>query len=246
MIKVGVADYGLNCWYGALYDYEQRFELLKTTGYDGLERLEARSAAEAVEISAAARRYGLDFVTCRGGTPLETLRWSAGLGKRYVWIESQAKDFSVFCRQANEQIRAAADYGVHVALHNHLGLTVETQEQLDAFMENCPDCQLLLDVGHLAAAGGDPVETIRRYAQRLAAVHLKDYVYKDRSAEHWWDRLRFCELGAGVMGEQNVRIIETLTSVGYDGWLLVEHDTHLHDPAEDLAVSREYIRKLGI
>ncbi len=246
MIKVGIADYGLNCWYGALYDYEQRFALLKQTGYDGLERLEARSAAEAMDISAAARRQGLDFATCRGGTPLETLRWSAALGKRYIWVESQDKDFSVFCRQVNAQIEAAAAYGVDVALHNHLGLTVETQEQLDAFMAACPKCKLLLDVGHLAAAGGDPVETAARYADRLAAVHLKDYVYKDRSAKNWWDRLRFCELGAGEMGDRNTQIIETLKSVGYDGWLLVEHDTHLREPAEDLAVSREYIRRLGI
>lgn len=246
MIKIGIADYGLNCWYGALYDYEQRFALLKQTGYDGLERLEARSAAEAMDISAAARRQGMDFATCRGGTALETLRWSAALGKRYVWTESQEKNFSAFCRQVNAQIEAASAYGVDVALHNHLGLTVETEAQVDAFMEACPQARLLLDVGHLAAAGGDPVETAKRYADRLAAVHLKDYVYKDRSAQHWWDRLRFCELGAGEMGEQNVRIIETLKSIGYDGWLLVEHDTHLQDPAKDLAVSREYIRQLGI
>ncbi len=246
MIKVGVADYGLNCWYGALYDYEQRFELIKNAGYDGLERLEARSASEAVEISASARRLGLDFATCRGGTPMETLRWSAALGKKYIWVEAQDKDFSVFCRQANYQIAAAKSYGVNVALHNHLGLTVETKPQLDEFMKNCPECKLILDVGHLSAAGGDPVQTVKEYADRLAAVHLKDYVYKDRSAKYWWDQLRFCELGAGVMGEQNIKVIEALKSVGYSGWLLVEHDTHLREPAEDLAVSREYIRQLGI
>ena len=48
------------------------------------------------------------------------------------------------------------------------------------------------------------------------------------------------------MGEQNIKVIEALKSVGYSGWLLVEHDTHLREPAEDLAVSREYIRQLGI
>lgn len=246
MMKVGVADYGLNCWYGALYDYEQRFAMLKRVGYDGLERLEARSAAEAMEISAAARRQGLDFATCRGGTALETLRWSAALGKRYVWVETQDKDFSVFCRQVNDQIEAATAYGMQVALHNHLGLTVESQAQVDAFMTACPQARLLLDVGHLAAAGGDPVETVKRYADRLAAIHLKDYVYKDQSAQNWWDRLRFCELGAGEMGDCNAQIIETLKNIGYDGWLLVEHDTHLREPEEDLAISRAYIRQLGI
>ena len=26
LIKVGVADYGLNVWYGAVYDYRDRFD----------------------------------------------------------------------------------------------------------------------------------------------------------------------------------------------------------------------------
>lgn len=246
MIKVGVADYGLNCWDGALYDYIQRFDMLKGLGYDGIERLEARSASEAMEISANARRCGMDFATCRGGMPSETLRWSAALGKKYIWAESQEKDFSAFCRQINRQAAAAQCYGVKVALHNHLGLTVETQEQLYEFMERCPDCGLILDVGHLAAAGGDPTAVIRRFSDRLAAIHLKDYVYKDRSAQYWWDQLRFCELGAGEMGDRNREILDAIKSVGYSGWIFVEHDTHLREPQEDLSVSREYIRKAGI
>ena len=33
---------------------------------------------------------------------------------------------------------------------------------------------------------------------------------------------------------------------GYEGWVFVEHDTHLRDPLEDLAVSREFLRRAGI
>ncbi len=32
MIKVGIADYGLNEWYGNMHDYEWRFDMLKSIG----------------------------------------------------------------------------------------------------------------------------------------------------------------------------------------------------------------------
>lgn len=43
-MKIGVADYGLNVWYGGLYDIEERLMALKALGLHGTERLEAISA----------------------------------------------------------------------------------------------------------------------------------------------------------------------------------------------------------
>lgn len=157
MIKVGVADYGLNVWFGNLYDYQERLEMLKSLGFDGIERLEAKNQAEAMEIAADAKRVGMDFGTCRAGSAMETIRFSAALCKSYVWVDAVFQgDFEVFCRYARYQTDAAAKYGVKVGLHNHLGY-VETSEQVEAFLQSCPDTGLLLDTGHLAAAGGDPL-----------------------------------------------------------------------------------------
>jgi len=63
--------------------------------------------------------------------------------------------------------------------------------------------------------------------------------------DNWPQRGRFCELGAGNIGLDNAAVVKELIAVGYDGWILVEHDTHLRDPLLDLAVSREYLRKAG-
>ncbi|MBR7133621.1 MAG: TIM barrel protein [Clostridia bacterium] len=246
MIKIGVADYGMNVWEGALYDYKYRLEVLKGIGYDGLERLEAKNQTEAIEFSADAKALGMDFATCRATCPMETLRFSAALGKKYVWTESSSNDFETFCRQTNHQARVAARFGVKVGLHNHLGLIVETHEQLDEFMKKCPECGLILDVGHLAAAGGDPLKAISDYADRIVMVHVKDFVYKDKDAKNWWDRLGFCELGAGEMGDLNKEILFAIKKVGYNGWICVEHDAHLREPIEDLKISREYIKSCGL
>ncbi len=246
MIKIGVADYGLNCWYGALYDYADRFEMLKSLGFDGLERLEAKTESEVINISADAKRYGLDFATCRGACAMETLRWTAALGKKYVWTESKATNLDEFCKQVNEQIKVSAKYGVNVAIHNHLGSVVETQEQLEKFLENCPDAGLILDVGHLDAADGDVLATIDKYFDRIQLVHLKDYVYKNKEAKNWWDRLRFCELGAGEMGDLNKKIIAKLLEKKYEGWICIEHDTHLQDPSIDLKKSIDFVHSCGV
>jgi sugar phosphate isomerase/epimerase len=40
-------------------------------------------------------------------------------------------------------------------------------------------------------------------------------------------------------------VLQEIVASGYDGWVFVEHDTHLRDPLLDLAVSREYIRQAG-
>ncbi len=245
-MKVLIADYGLNVWYGALYDYEDRLTMLKELGYDGLERLEAKTEAEVLNTAATARKMGMDFALCRGGTALETLCWSAALGKNYVWTESGAGDMDTFCRHVNAQIASTEKYGITVALHNHLGSVVETWEELVTFMEACPKAGLILDTGHLAGAGGNPLEALEKYYDRIVMVHVKDYVITDPNATNWWSRLRFCELGAGEMGDMNLRVLEKLVEKGYDRYLAVEHDTHLRDPKIDLAISREYIRKAGI
>ncbi len=245
-MKVLIADYGLNVWYGDTYSYEDRLTMLKEIGYDGIERLHASTEAEVLENAALARKLGMHFALCAGKTVAETIKWTAALGLNYVWTASLAKDMDTFCRHVNAHIETAEKYGVTVGIHNHLGNTVETWEQLATFMEKCPKAGLILDTGHLAGAGGDPLRAIDEYFDRIVMVHLKDYVYKDKDNAVWYNRLRFCELGAGEMGDLNLEVLEKLKAKGYDKWLAVEHDTHLQDPRIDLAISREFIRRAGI
>ena len=70
--------------------------------------------------------------------------------------------------------------------------------------------------------------------------------YKNKDAHRWHEKLRFCELGVGEMGDMNRDVITSLLKKGYEGWIYVEHDTHLQDPVIDLKISREYIRECGI
>lgn len=56
----------------------------------------------------------------------------------------------------------------------------------------------------------------------------------------------FCGLGHGNLKVDNEKFVKTLIGKGYDGWLFVEHDTHMREPLLDLEESREVLRKWGV
>ena len=246
-MRFGVADYGMNVWDGGNFDQEAKWAALQGIGYDGIERLYATGEMHAFHAAAAMRKLGFGFGTCLGPTPEASIQWTAALGKDYVWTAVSANDFDGFCRQAQLHGRAAKRWGVQAAVHNHLGSRAESQEQVEEFLARCPSCGLILDTAHLAVPGGDPVEMVRKYADRLAAVHLKDWIETDPEVglDQWWARGRFCELGAGNIGIDNLAVMAALVEVGYDGWVFVEHDTHLQDPLKDLAISRGVLADAG-
>ena len=251
-MKFGVADYGMNVWDGGNSDFETRLEELRSIGYDGTERLECIDAADAMYKAAAYRRLGMDFATCQSVNPETTLRFGAALGVKYIWLTpgngsmQRTTDMETFLRRANRFAAVSARFGVEAALHNHLGTRIENQEELDRFMLECPGASLLLDIGHLHGAGGDVIGTIDRYFDRIAAVHFKDVFIKDESIgiDHWPSRLRFCELGGGNCGVPWEEAAKLLKKRGYDKWVLIEHDTHLRDPLEDLSVSLDALKKI--
>lgn len=246
-MRFGIADYGLNVWYGGAFDTEERLLALQRIGYEGLERLAAADSEDLLYKAARFRRLGMDYATCGGPSPEVSIRWTAAMGKGYVWTAVTGRDFESFCRQVNHQVEMARGWGIRVGLHNHLGSPVESQEQLEAFLARCPGCGLILDTAHLAAAGGDPAGTVRRHAGRLVAVHLKDWFVTNPEIglDRWPQRGRFCELGAGNIGLDNLAVMRELAGAGHAGWVFVEQDTHLGDPMKDLARSRDYLRQGG-
>jgi sugar phosphate isomerase/epimerase len=244
-MKIGIAEYGFYVWEGANFDPEVRWRRLKEIGYEGIERLEAVSADDALRKASMLKSLEMDFTTLRTNSAELNIKWTAALGKSYVWTEGSAKTFQDFCRQVNMQSTACRKFGIDVALHNHMGSLVETQEQLEDFLQKCPECKLILDTGHLAAMSGDCVQIIQKYSDRLVMVHVKDWIY-EKEAENWWERGHFCELGSGNIGLDNAAVISALKNVGYDGWVCVELDTPDNDLIEELIRSREYLRQAGV
>ena len=247
-MKYGVADYGMNVYDGDFYDLEERLAALKSIGYNGIERLNASDSSFALHNAAVYRKMGMSFATACGLKAEQTITWAAAFGCEYVWISvgpaTRNVNIDVFCRRANKLIEVCKKYNLKAALHNHLGSVIESQDELDYFMKKCPDAALLLDIGHLHGANGDNMKALEKYYDRLASIHFKDVFIKKADATEWSERLRFCELGGGNDNLDYQSVAQFLKDKNYDKWVLVEHDTHLNPPVEDLAVSLNELKKV--
>ena len=246
-MKIGVAQYGMNLWFGGLFDYEERLTGLKKSGFEGTETLVAKSPSDALQIASMYRRLGMGFASCAGPDIESSIRWTAGLGGSYCWVGVSADDLDTFCRRAEYQGLACERWGIKAALHNHLDTPVENEAQIDEFLERCPSCSLVLDTAHLALADGDPVAVAKRHSDRIAGLHIKDWFVTNPEIgrEMWINRGRFCELGGGNYPIDNLGMLRLLADAGYDGWAFVEQDTHLNSPFDELALSRKYLRDAG-
>lgn len=131
--------------------------------------------------------------------------------------------------------RTLLSRGLRLAYHHHMGAYVETPEDIDRLMAwTGPEVGLLLDTGHAAFAGADPVELLRRHAGRVCHVHCKDVrpAVLRMARNRAWSFLQSVLAGAfTVPGDGAVDfggVLSTLDRHGYRGWLVVEAE---QDPA---------------
>lgn len=78
----------------------------------------------------------------------------------------------------NELARIAAEKGMRVTLHHHMGTGIQTTEEIDRFMEMTDEqVGLLYDTGHVYYSEGSQqkmLAVLEKYLPRIFHVHLKD------------------------------------------------------------------------
>ena len=87
-----------------------------------------------------------------------------------------ADQWANLTRSADELGRVLlGDYDVRLCLHSHADSHIQTQPEIERFLDGTdPDLvSLCLDTGHVAYGGGDAVDLIRRYRERIGYVHIK-------------------------------------------------------------------------
>lgn len=86
-----------------------------------------------------------------------------------------ADEWRQFGQRMSEVARIAADYGLKLSYHHHMGTVVQSHADIDALMqETSDDVYLLLDTGHAYFAGADPVHLAKQYSSRVGHLHCKD------------------------------------------------------------------------
>jgi inosose dehydratase len=225
-------------------------------GYGGVELFDGNLlelADDAPALQSALDSHGLALIGVYSGAnfvfgdvlgeELWRIRRAAELGQRFgaehLVVGGGAQrtspptdeDYDRLGRALDEVVGIAEAHGLTPTFHPHLSTIVENPEQVARVFERtsigfCPD------LGHLVAAGGDAVELVNGYADRIPYIHFKDVTAEGA----------FVPLGEGVVDFQGV--VGALRSAGFDGWVTTELDGYPGDPDAAAGQNREYLRRL--
>jgi inosose dehydratase len=199
----------------------------------------------------AAFEETLAHVKALGGTELVVAEFGASshllpvdvFANRPVFTDAQ---WDALTAGLNELGKIANSAGMKLSYHHHMGTGVMTRADVDRLMASTdPELvHLLLDTGHIAFAGDDPLDLARAYADRIGHVHLKSIRPEvvGRVREEGLSFQEAIELGVfTVPGDGTIEfqpILEALADADYRGWLVVEAE---QDPNK--AIPLEYARK---
>jgi inosose dehydratase len=136
---------------------------------------------------------------------------------------------------------ASEEYGIIVALHAERDIPKEAVlEILDG--TNPKYLKFCADVGHLTGMGLDALQTVKKYASRLAVSHWKDFDPKLGSPSYLGAGAKgdFTEVGQGVVDFHGLAAF--YRQIGFDGWIMVELD-HYHRASimESVRQMKDYI-----
>ncbi len=188
------------------------------------------------------------------GTIPERTKNAGRIGPDMGLTDTQWTDYA---RGAEKIAKAVKDaYGIRTVFHHHCAGYVETPEEIDKLL-SLTDPNLLglcLDMGHYAFGGGDPIDALKAYSNRIWHVHFKDFdpeIAKASKAVHgdYFDAIKrgvFCELGKG--GVDFETIVALLHQFKYDDWIVVEQDIlpGMGHPKICAQANRDYIKTLGL
>lgn len=187
--------------------------------------------------------WGHDERDYAAGHPGRAPRLSAGEWSGFM------KNVRAVCERANQ-------YGVRPVIHPHAGGYIEFEDEIAAVVRDIPyeAAGLCLDTGHLYYSRMDPVEFLKKYADRLDYVHFKDVnesVYREVLGE----RIRFfdgcgrgamCPIGTGSLDYPGIK--KALEEIGYSGYITIEQERDPRNAAaslRDVRASVEYLKSVG-
>jgi inosose dehydratase len=137
--------------------------------------------------------------------------------------------------------RLAAEQGVKMGYHHHMGAIIESAADIDRFMAMAgPFTRLLLDTGHCTFGGADPAEVASKYMDRVTHIHCKN-IRPEVMREVRAQRLSFLEgVRRGVFtvpGDPEgcvdfSPVLKIAAGHGYKGWLVIEaeQDSAVREP----------------
>jgi 3-oxoisoapionate decarboxylase len=209
---------------------EYKFDRVYAWGHpDGLEGGKNTAAYdEMIESFEHARNIGANVMRVVGSS----------LMFRFEDHQEQIKRLTKMFKTA---IKVAEDYGIKMAVENHIDFTAAEIEQLLNEVGS-PYLGLNFDTGNFLRLLDDPVKGMERLASHVLATHIKDLKPQKGIAADEWYFFSCTPVGDGLVDNQ--RLAQILSDADYKGFLAVEVDfLHPDYENEDQAVEQS-VREL--
>ncbi|CAN7391700.1 myo-inosose-2 dehydratase [Rhizobium sp. LjRoot30] len=137
----------------------------------------------------------------------------------------------------------AAEQGIQLVYHHHMGTIVESEDEIDRLMRHTgPKAKLLLDTGHCLFGGGDPERVAKNHMARVGHIHAKNVrpaIAEQVAAEglSFLEGVRrgvFTVPGDAEGGVSFEPVLTVAAEHGYQGWLVIEaeQDPVVRNPFE--------------
>jgi inosose dehydratase len=145
------------------------------------------------------------------------------------------------------------EYGLDIAFHPHADSHVGHQRDIERFLaETDPrHVPLCLDTGHVSYYGGDNLDLIRRFPERIGYLHLKqvDPAVVERVHAEDIPFPQAVQLGAMIEPPNGVPdlppLLEEVDRLGLDVFAIVEHDLYPCPPDVPLPIAQRTHRLIG-
>ena len=181
----------------------------------------------------------------------------------YTGITTANKDldedkWKIFIENTHKFAQIAKEiFNLPTTFHPHAETHLETESQIQYFLEATdPDLiSLLLDTGHHAYAGGNPISFFEKYSNRISYIHLKNVdpniLFETRngnlSMAKAIEKEIFCEPDKGIINFETLS--DSIRDKNYDGLITVEQD--MQNPSHDTPLkiatrTRNYLKDIGL
>jgi sugar phosphate isomerase/epimerase len=235
-LKVGVASYSLR-----KFSLDKAIEMTRRLGvrYITLKDMHLPLASSTEQRREAAKKIA-DAGLILMGCGVISLTNDEGEIRRAFEYAKEAGMPTVVCMPERGALDAvekiAKEFDIRAAIHNHGPGDKNFPSPADAWnavKDRDGHLGLCIDVGHTARIGEDPAEAIRKYADRLYDLHIKDVTAAKPKGET-------TAMGRGVI--DLVAVLKALVEIEFSHHVALEYETQPDDPLPGMAESFGYLR----
>ena len=160
-------------------------------------------------------------------------------------------EFAEYCKKINEISNRLYDEGIPMSYHEHMGTIIQTEHDVDRFMENTNDNTFLLyDTGHLLFAQADFKRVLKNYVSKINHVHCKDIresILNNSLKNDLSFRESFLDGVFTVPGDGCINyepLFKILYENNYEEWLIIEaeQDPIKANPLEYAKIGYKYLK----